>query len=405
MVITGLVTFRAYRKFDFYRIQFMESIEKSANATFCYYLVNRWVGIRLDSICVIFSVSTAAFCIGFKDIPGIDRSLLTFSMQIVADIIAMFSVSIRMFAEVENYMTSSQRIIEYTKIESEDLLEKPNDTELKKIDWPKQGIVEFKNITMRYRKHMDPSVIDLSCTVQDGMKVGIVGRTGAGKSSILQILFRLSDSDEGGKLLIDGVDCKDIGLHLLRKNIAYIPQSPFLIQGSIRENLDPFNDYTDELINKTLEEVKLLEYITTQCSNGIYTLIAENNNVFSVGQKQLLCLGRAIIRKTKMLVLDEATANVDLETDNFIQEKLKSSFKGCTVMIIAHRLATVIDSDRILVMHKGEAMEFDHPFKLLTNDEQDSEITKTNEDGSEGYFAKMVKATGDETAKQLFEIA
>ena len=172
----------------------MQSGEKSANSTYCYYLVNRWVGIRLDSICVLFSVCTAFFCISLKD-SGIDRSLLTYSLQIVADIISIFSVSIRMFAEVENYMTSSQRIIEYTNIESEDLLVKPKDEEMKKIGWPNEGIVEFKNITMRYRKHMDPSVIDLSCTVQKGMKVGIVGRTGAGKSSILQILFRLTDSD------------------------------------------------------------------------------------------------------------------------------------------------------------------------------------------------------------------
>ena len=134
-------------------------------------------------------------------------------------------------------------------------------------------------------------------------------------------------------------------------------------------------------------------------------MLAENNNVFSVGQKQLLCLARAIIRKTKILVLDEATANVDLETDNFIQERLKSSFKHCTVMIIAHRLATVIDSDRILVMDDGFGREFDHPFKLLVNNDADQSITKTNEDGTDGFFARMVKATGPETAAQLFTLA
>ena len=135
------------------------------------------------------------------------------------------------------------------------------------------------------------------------------------------------------------------------------------------------------------------------------TEIAESNNVFSTGQKQLLCLARAIIRKTKILVLDEATANIDYETDNFIQDKLKQSFVGCTVLIIAHRLATVIDADKILVMDEGKGKEFDHPFLLLTNDVEDTKITKTGPDGEPGFLAKMVTATGPNTAKQLFDIA
>ena len=157
------------------------------------------------------------------------------------------------------------------------------------------------------------------------MKVGIVGRTGAGKSTILQVLFRLTECFDG-KVIIDGQDCKDLGLHKLRKNLAYIPQQPFLIQGSIRENLDPFLEFSDDDIKKVLTEVSLWDHITKNCENGLQTLLTESNNVFSLGQKQLLCLARAIIRKTKILVLDEATANVDLETDNFIQETLKKSF-------------------------------------------------------------------------------
>lgn len=126
-----------------------------------------------------------------------------------------------------------------------------------------------------------------------------------------------------------------------------------MIQGSIRENLDPFDEYTNEQIENVLEEVQLLSHIQSNCENGLQTMISDNNNIFSMGQKQLLCLARAIVRQTKILVLDEATANIDLETDNFIQDKLKSIFKGCTVVIIAHRLATVIDADRILVMDAG----------------------------------------------------
>jgi ATP-binding cassette subfamily C (CFTR/MRP) protein 4 len=191
--------------------------------------------------------------------------------------------------------------------------------------WPEKGEVVFDNLSMKYREFMEPSIKDLNCTVKPGMKIGIVGRTGAGKSSILQVLFRLTDAFNG-VLMIDGEDLCDIGLHLLRKNIAYIPQMPFMLQGTIRENLDPFNQYDDEMIEATLKEVSLYEFIYKKCPNKLETNITEGNNVFSSGQKQLLCLGRAIIKKTKILVLDEATANVDLETDNFIQNTLKSSF-------------------------------------------------------------------------------
>ena len=233
------------------------------------------------------------------------------------------------------------------------------------------------------------------------MKVGVVGRTGSGKSSILQVLFRLSDLEDGA-VEIDGVNTKSIGLHLLRRSIGYIPQAPFLIQGSIRQNIDPFFEYTDDEVNNALKEVSLLDHIEKNCDSGIQTMVTESNSLFSLGQRQLLCLARAVIRKAKILVLDEATANVDLETDNFIQEKLKQSFKNCTVIIIAHRLATVIDADRILVMSQGEAKEFDHPFHLLANSDEDTEITKKGPDGEYGFFAKMVRATGHETGQSLF---
>ena len=170
---------------------------------------------------------------------------------------------------------------------------------------------------MKYREGMEPSLKNLSCNIQGGMKVGIVGRTGAGKSTILQVLFRLTDCYEG-KITIDGQNINDVGLHKLRQNIAFIPQTPFLIQGTIRENIDPFNDFGDELIIETLEEVQLWQHIQNKCQNGLSTILTESNNLFSMGQKQLLCLARAIIRKSKILVLDEATANVDLQTDNFI---------------------------------------------------------------------------------------
>lgn len=293
-------------------------------------------------------------------------------------------------------MTSSQRLMDYTELDCEDEVVKKGDEEYKKQQWPQQGEIEFRNATMKYRVELEPSIKSLSFTVQPNMKVGIVGRTGAGKSSILQALFRLCELHEG-QILIDGVNISKLGLHILRKSIAYIPQQPFLLQGTIRQNLDPFDEQEDKDIDQILKDVKLYDHIES-LKDKKETVVTESNNLFSVGQKQLICLARAILQKTRILVLDEATANVDLETDNLIQQKLRTSFESSTVILIAHRLATVIDADRILVMDKGRGEEFDQPFKLLVNDpENDTEITNT-----EGLLAKMVLATGQETAASLF---
>jgi ATP-binding cassette, subfamily C (CFTR/MRP), member 4 len=282
MLNTGLITFRSYREFGFYRKAFLNDLDKASNAFFGYSITQRWLAIRLDLICISFGTSTAIMAVAFKNVSFIDKQLLIFSLTIVTDVIVMFSISIRMFTELSNIMVASQRIYEYTNLESEDELVKPGDEALKARNWPTQGEIEFDQVTMCYRKGMNPSLIDLSCKCEPGFKVGIVGRTGAGKSTILQVLFRLTDS-LSGDILIDGVKIKDVGLHLLRQNVAYIPQSPFVIQGSIRENLDPFGEFTDEEVRKVLEEVKLHDHIRTKCDNGLLTFISENNTVFSLG--------------------------------------------------------------------------------------------------------------------------
>lgn len=176
----------------------------------------------------------------------VEQGLLLMSLQVSIDVIFLFGISFRMYAEIENTMTSSQRMIGYTKLDTEDELVKPGDKKLEKQNmWPSQGKIEFQNATMRYREVIDPSISDVSFTAQAGMIVGIVGRTGSGKSSILQTLFRLVELQKG-HILIDGVDTASVGLHILRNSIAFIPQSPFLIQGTIRENLDPFNEHSND---------------------------------------------------------------------------------------------------------------------------------------------------------------
>ena len=198
----------------------MNSLYTGANASFCNSSVSRWIGLRLDLLCGIFTCCVAWFCLVMKG--HTKAKILIVTMQIVTDLIAWFSYSIRLYAELENYMTSSQRILDYTKLELEDELSKPSDENLKKLEWPFNGLIEYSNATMRYREELAPSIKNLSFKVEAGMKIGIVGRTGSGKSSILQTLFRLVDLNEGC-CKIDGVNIAEVGLHYLRKQIAFIP--------------------------------------------------------------------------------------------------------------------------------------------------------------------------------------
>ena len=281
MVINGLVSLRTAEKIKFFRQDFLNGLSLGTNATYCYVIANRWIGIIMDILCCIFNFMIALFLIMLKG--KVDKTLLVMSLQVASDVIFLFSISFRMYAELENSMTSSQRMIAYTKLELEDELEKPTDKDLERMMWPSAGTIEFDDATMRYRRELDPSIENLSFKAQAGMIIGIVGRTGSGKSSILQTLFRLIEV-QTGRIQIDGIDIKTSGLHILRRAIAFIPQSPFLIQGTIRENLDPFSESKDHQIDAILREVNMYDKIYSLEQN-LSTYVAESNNLFSIGQK------------------------------------------------------------------------------------------------------------------------
>lgn len=293
---------------------------------------------------------------------------------------------IRQSSELENQMISVERVLEYSNLDTERAAKSLPDKK-PEITWPNEGRIDFIHIFLSYSPHDPPVLRDLTFTILPREKIGIVGRTGAGKSSLISAIFQLTVVE--GSIIIDGINTKEIGLHDLRSKLSIIPQEPVLFSGTMRKNLDPFDEYPDIELWKALEEVELKQAVA-DLDGGLNGKMSEGGSNFSVGQRQLVCLARAIIRKNKILVLDEATANVDPQTDSLIQTTIRNKFADCTVLTIAHRLYTVMDSDKVLVMDGGTMVEFDHPYVLLKN--------------PTGYFTKMVHQTGpamSETFRQM----
>ena len=273
-------------------------------------------------------------------------------------------MAIRVATMFETNAVSIERINEYCQNEEEDKWVKDVRPA---ADWPKEGEIEFIDYSTRYREGTNLVLKNLNFEVNGNEKVGVVGRTGAGKSSMTLALFRIIEP-AGGSIVIDGVDISQIGLHDLRSRLSIIPQDAILFTGTIRFNLDPFNKHPDDEIYRSLEHAHLMDYVNT-LEDGIHHKIAENAENLSLGQRQLVCLARALLRKSKILVLDEATASVDFATDELVQSTIRSEFKDCTTITIAHRLKTVLDSSRILVLDQGELKEYDKPERLLKDSE------------------------------------
>ncbi|KAL6254639.1 hypothetical protein P5V15_013946 [Pogonomyrmex californicus] len=381
--LQGLPTIRAFGAEEILTREFDNHQDLHSSAWYLFIASSRAFGFWLDIFCVLYIVLvTLSFLVLNNYSPGtIEAGYVGLAITQSIGLTGMFQWGMRQSAELENQMTSVERVLEYSKVDSEPPLESAPGKK-PKSEWPPEGRIEFKGVYLRYAPLEPPVLKNLNFVIYPREKIGIVGRTGAGKSSLIQALFRLADVD--GVIDIDGIDTSQIGLHDLRSKISIIPQEPFLFSGSLRRNLDPFDSYTDDPLWRALDEVELKEM-------GLQAHIHEGGSNLSVGQRQLVCLARAIIRNNPILVLDEATANVDPRTDELIQTTIRKKFEQCTVLTIAHRLNTVMDSDRILVMDAGSAVEFDHPHLLLEKET--------------GYLKSMVHETGNAMAEALTNIA
>ncbi|KAG0057832.1 Multidrug resistance-associated protein 1 [Gryganskiella cystojenkinii] len=367
----------------------------------------RWldVQLRLLSSSVLFSAALLAV-LGRRNLdPSLVGLTLSFAMSITEEVATL----VRNFCDLQNQLVNMERVLEYTDLKTE----APEITPIRlPPNWPSEGRISFRNYSTRYREGLDLVIKNVSMEIKPSEKVGIVGRTGAGKSSLTLALFRIveaanstlaKDSDnsqvnlayvdpktgqrmtmaaggssrdlslneeeeDGGSIEIDGVDISTVGLQTLRQHLAIIPQDPTLFAGTLRENLDPFNELEDFALWEALDRSHLKSFIST-LPGGLNFEVTANGDNFSVGQRSLICLARALLRKSKILILDEATAAVDVETDELIQRTIRKEFSDRTILTIAHRIKTVMDNDRILVLDKGRVQEFESPATLLKNED------------------------------------
>ena len=362
--IDGTPVIRAYEKQEHFIQKNYQLLDLNQRAYFIISSSNCWLGIRLEFAgTVIIGAAALLSVIGKNPASTLFTSMAGLAISYSLDTTQSLTWCVRLATDLATRIVSVERIQEYAELPSE----APSHIEATapQASWPSRGDIVIEDMSMRYRPELDPVLKHISLHIAPGEKVGVVGRTGAGKSSLVLCLMRIVEL-ETGRIVIDGVDISKIGLEDLRSKMAIIPQEPLLFSGTVRDNLDPFHQYTDEEIWSSLERARMKTVIAENTA-GLEAAVEEHGSNFSVGQRQLLCVARALLRKSKVILMDEATASIDLETDLNIQKTIRSEFKDSTVITIAHRIHTISDSDKVLVLDLGEVKEFDAPAVLLSN--------------------------------------
>ncbi|XP_073027940.1 ABC transporter C family member 2-like [Primulina eburnea] len=384
--LNGLSAIRAYKAYDRMADINGKSMDNNIRYTLVNMSGNRWLAIRLETVGGLMIWFTATFAVmqnGRAENQEAFASTMGLLLSYALNITSLLTGVLRLASLAENSFNAVERVGTYIELPSEG----PAIVEDNRPPpgWPSAGSIRFEAVVLRYRPELPPVLHGISFTISPSDKVGIVGRTGAGKSSMINALFRMVEL-ERGTIYVDDCDISKFGLMDLRKILGIIPQTPVLFSGTVRFNLDPFNEHNDADLWEALERAHLKDVIRRN-SMGLDAEVSEAGENFSVGQRQLLSLSRALLRRSKILVLDEATAAVDVRTDALIQKTIREEFRTCTMLIIAHRLNTIIDCDKILLLDAGLVVEFDSPEILLQNEESS--------------FSKMVQSTGAANAEYL----
>uniref|UniRef100_A0A4W5KT46 ABC-type glutathione-S-conjugate transporter n=1 Tax=Hucho hucho TaxID=62062 RepID=A0A4W5KT46_9TELE len=376
--VSGLSVIRAYGHQDRFLKHNEKVIDENLKSVYPWIISNRWLAIRLEFLGNLVVFFSALLAVIARD--SLDSGLVGLSISYALNVTQTLNWLVRMTSELETNIVAVERVNEYTEIENEaDWVSEMRPPE----KWPEAGRLRFENFKVRYRPELDlvlhgiTSLLKVLLNILHLVQIGIVGRTGAGKSSLTNCLFRIIEAAEG-RILIDGTDIATLGLHDLRSRLTIIPQDPVLFSGTLRMNLDPFETFSDEEIWRVLELSHLKEYVGG-LQEGLTHGVSEGGENLSIGQRQLLCLARALLRKSRILILDEATAAVDLETDNLIQKTIRREFSHCTVLTIAHRLHSILDSSRVMVLDAGKIVEFDSPSTLFNK---------------QGHFYSMARDAG-----------
>ncbi|ODV62384.1 ATP-binding cassette glutathione S-conjugate transporter YCF1 ASCRUDRAFT_74772, partial [Ascoidea rubescens DSM 1968] len=362
----GTSTIRGYGQQNRFIYLNENKIDQNMKAYFSTYNANRWLAVRLEFLGSLIIFGSAALCVFALKTGHMTSGLLGISVTYALQVTGSLNWMVRMTVDIETNIVSVERVKEYGELPSEAPEIIPNNRP--NSEWPSNGSLEFVNYSTRYRQDLELVLKDINLKVKAGEKVGIVGRTGAGKSSLSLALFRIIEkADSKSNIIIDDISVPNIGLADLRHKLSIIPQDAQVFEGTVRENLDPTGRFSDEKIWKALELSHLKEHILSMSDSneGLSVKLTEGGSNLSVGQRQLVCLARALLIPSKILVLDEATAAVDVETDKIVQKTIRKEFSDRTILTIAHRLNTIMDSDRIVSLDQGRIKEFDSPENLL----------------------------------------
>lgn len=358
--ISGVITIRAFKKQKTFSGENVKRVNENLRMDFHNNGSNEWLGFRLELLgSLILCISTMFMILLPSNIIKPENVGLSLSYGLSLNGVLFWAIYISCL--VENRMVSVERIKQFTNIPSEAAWKIQE--RVPPPSWPVHGNIELQDLQVRYRPNTPLVLRGITLSIYGGEKIGVVGRTGSGKSTLIQVFFRLVEPS-GGRIIIDDIDICSVGLHDLRSRFGIIPQEPVLFEGTVRSNIDPIEQYSDEEIWKSLERCQLKDVVAAK-PDKLDSLVVDNGDNWSVGQRQLLCLGRVMLKQSKILFMDEATASVDSQTDAVIQKIIREDFTACTIISIAHRIPTVMDCNRVLVIDAGWAKEFDSPSRLL----------------------------------------